>query len=123
MAVATASLLHANGCECVAEVSASSADAMLLDMRRQRAQTAEDALVIRIIRTQAETVFLGHGQRKFECVDRIETKVAAEQTCFRIDVSRFYPVDIEAFDEQRCELLLGGRLRGSAGWRFHKQWG
>ena len=58
---------------------------MLLDVRRQRAQAAEDRAVVGIVRAQLETVALGHREREFERVDRVEAEVAAEQRGFRID--------------------------------------
>ncbi len=53
--------------------------AMLLDVRRQGAQRAEDALVVGVVGAQRKAVAFGHGQGQFQRIDRVEAQVAAEQ--------------------------------------------
>ena len=60
--------------------------AMLLNVRRQRAQRAEDALVVGIVGAQRKAVAFGHGQGELQRIDRVEAEVAAEQRGIRIDV-------------------------------------
>ena len=58
---------------------------------------------------------LGNGQRQFERINRIEAQIAAKQGRFRIDITRFYPIDVQALDEQGGELVFGRRLGGRVG--------
>ena len=91
----------------------------MLDVLGKRAQAAEDALVVGVVRAELKAVALGHGERKLERVDRIKAKIAAEESRIRIDRLRFHPVDIQVLHDELGKLALGGRLCGG-GWRIHR---
>ena len=93
--------------------------ALLLDVIGQRAQAAEDALVVGIVRAQLESIAFGHRKRELERVDRIEAEVATEQRSVGVDRFRLDPVDIQALHDELGELVLGRCLCG--GGRIHLQ--
>ena len=93
---------------------------MLLDVIGQRAQAAENALVVGVIGAQLESVALGNRKCKLERIDGIEAQIAAEQRRVGIDRLGFDPVDIQALHDELGELMLGGSLCGG-GWRIHLQ--
>lgn len=82
--------------------------AFLLDMCRKRAQAAENLAILGIVRPQLESVVLGNGQRQFQCVNGIETKLAfTEQGRIRVDRFRFNAFDVEAADHEFGEFEFG----------------
>src|SRR4029077_9578132 len=103
----------------VATVSRSRARAMALpllsavprDVRAERAQRSEDALVVRVVRTQREAVALGDGDRHLEDVDRIEAEtLLAEQPGLRIDGGG-RQVEVKHLYQHLCEFALEVRDR------------
>src|SRR5689334_16025074 len=80
---------------------------ILLDVLRERAQAAEDSLVVGIVRAQLEPVALRYRERELERVDRIEAEIAAEQGRIGLDRFGFDPVDIETRHDELGELVLG----------------
>ena len=86
-------------------------DAVTLDVSGERAQRAEDAHVVLVVRAQLEAVALGDLQRQLQRVDRIQTQAGLEQRRLRIDVRRRDAFEIQCGDDEFGKLALAGRLK------------
>lgn len=100
--------------EAVTRINAASSCTLAFNMFGQRAQTAEDVLIVRMVRTQLHAIALGNGQGDFQGVDRIQAEVAAKQRCFGIDLGGGHRFEIECFHDQGGQFVFGGGLRGHA---------
>ena len=83
---------------------------MLFDMRRQRAQRAENPHVVFVVGTQLKAVALGNLQRQLQRVDGIQPQSGLEQRRLGIDVRGRDAFQIERGDNEFGELALAGRL-------------
>ena len=83
---------------------------MTLDVSGERAQRAEDALVVLVVGAELEAVALGDLQRQLQGVDGIQAESGLEQRGLRLDVRRRDAFEIERGHDEFGKLALAGRL-------------
>jgi len=79
---------------------------MTLDVSGERAQRAEDAQIVLVVRAQLEAVALGDLQREFQGIDGIQGQARLEQRRLRIDIIRRHAFEIEGGNDEFSELAL-----------------